>query len=116
MILRNELDLFHTEMIELILPIMIGDYDEIEDLYLDYFKSNCHPNLNGNNVEVASINKRVIEILESQRLGMPLVKDVTIADTLKHITNFQGIILEGKKETTINETIEKITKELAIGS
>ena len=53
---RLAAELQQRNMIELVCPIMIGDYDESNKTYANYFKSGSHPSLNN----VASRKSRCI--------------------------------------------------------
>ena len=66
--LAEELQTRH--MIDLVCPIMIGDYDEVNNTYANYFKSGSHPSLNSvAEVFVNTIESRAVEILDMQSLG-----------------------------------------------
>ena len=63
-------------LIELVCPIMIGDYDESTQSYSNYFKSGCHPNLNNvAEVYVNSIEHRTREVLDMQSLGIKIINN-----------------------------------------
>lgn len=106
---RLAAELQMREMIELICPIMIGVFDANSQSYYNYFSSGSHPNLkNVSNVIVESIEDKVIQILDAQSLGMSLINNVSVKDIIDNITKNQGCFLEGKKDKTINEAMEKI--------
>ena len=87
-------ELQKRNLIELVCPIMIGDFDEKNNSYANYFKSGSHPALKTvADVVVNNIEKRVIEVLDSQSLGMPLIDEASIKDILDNITKNQGILL-----------------------
>lgn len=102
-------ELQKRNLIELICPVMIGDFDKVKMSYNNYFKSGCHPDLKiVDNVIVKSIESRVMEVLDSESLGMPIFDNITIKGIVNAITINQGCFFEGKKDVTIKESIKKI--------
>ena len=99
---------------------MIGDFDPSSNSYSNYFKSGSHPDLdNMSHVKVNSIETRVMEVLDSQSLGMPLIHKSSVKDIIDNITKNQGCFLEGDRDTTIDEamdTIDNGVKGLIISS
>ena len=85
-------ELQKRNLIELVCPVMIGDFDETNQTYANYFKCGSHPGLKVvSEVIVNSIEHRVMEVLDSQSLGMPLIDKVSIKDIMDNITKNQGI-------------------------
>ena len=96
-------------MIELVCPIMIGDFDPFSNSYSNYFKSGSHPALGSmKEVVVNSIETKVMEVLDSQSLGMPLIDKSSVKDIIDNITKNQGCFLEGDMGKTITEAMDKI--------
>ena len=63
-------ELQQRRLIELVCPVMIGDYDDNNNTYANYFRSGSHPSLNSvAEVSVTSIENRILEILDTQSLG-----------------------------------------------
>ena len=106
---RLAAELQKYQMIELVCPIMIGDYDNPSKSYTNYFKSGSHPDLKSMiEVVVNSIENRVVEVLDSQSLGMPLINSPSVKDIIDNITKNQGCFIEGDGEKSIDQGMDKI--------
>lgn len=88
---RLAAELQKRNMIDLICPIFIGDYDKNTNCYSNYFKSGCHPDLKKfSHIVVQSIEDRVCEVLDSQCFGTPLINKISVKDIIDTITVNQG--------------------------
>jgi serine/threonine protein kinase len=102
------LELKERKLISRICPIFIGDYDENEQYFSDYFASNCLPNCP--NVVIKALEKKVTSILEEYCLGTPMLTNNTVANILKLIISNQGIKVAGKGK--FGDFVPMIVKQL----
>jgi serine/threonine protein kinase len=106
---RLALELSKRGLIELISPVMIGDFDMLTGTYNNYFASGSHPNLsNSSTVIVDSIEQIVLSELDRQSLGLPLIDLVSVKSVVDSILKNQGCFIVGEKEVTFNELVVKI--------
>lgn len=92
--LRAALELRDINLIDYIFPIMIGDL--VDDNYLNYFQSGCHPKLeNIYNGYLNSIENQLIYHMDRLSLGSPMKRNLPIYDIISDVIKNQGGFVEG---------------------
>lgn len=108
---RLALELNKRSMIELISPIMIGDFDKTTGKYANYFASGSHPNLTGvAHIIVDEIEKSVSSELDRLSLGLPMIDNATVKSIIDAILKNQGSFLIGDQDAGFDEIVAKISK------
>ena len=98
------IELRKRNLIELISPIMVGDFDTQTDSYSHYFGSQCHPNLsNVADLVVNSVNTAVAQELDRQSMGLPMLDHPTVQSIIDIILKNQGCFVVGDRESSFNE-------------
>ena len=95
---RLALELQSFNMLEFVLPLMIGDSsgdstDPRACTYTNYFKSGCSPRCP--DVIVKSIEETLCEHLNHQGLGAPLISNLTVNEIFQSLTKHQGAFIQG---------------------
>jgi serine/threonine protein kinase len=105
---RFALELAAMGMIECIFPVMIGDYDGLNDNYGNFFSNGCKPN--PPNVTVQSIETVLLHHMDDQGLGTPMEENKTAASVFNDILKCQGAFVMGKKSVAFDTAVEKIVQ------
>eukprot|EP00607_Mallomonas_marina_P000077 CAMPEP_0182424948 /NCGR_PEP_ID=MMETSP1167-20130531/11251_1 /TAXON_ID=2988 /ORGANISM="Mallomonas Sp, Strain CCMP3275" /LENGTH=225 /DNA_ID=CAMNT_0024605171 /DNA_START=103 /DNA_END=777 /DNA_ORIENTATION=+ len=80
---------------------MIGDLDEVDDEYTNYFKSGCHPS-DVPDYTIDAVEIKLRECLDREGLGLPYKSNVTARRILIEILKNHGSFLEGKLTPSLN--------------
>lgn len=111
------LELRERGLIELICPILIGDYDDMNDEYSNYFGSKCPPDVSHlKTTVVKSIDEKIICELDRQSLGSPLLGSLSVHSILDSIFKNQGLFVEGKAGDAFDNVVNKFAAEKIVYS
>ncbi len=97
---RLALELHERGLCERIFPVFLGDLDEASGRYGRYLFAGpgaCHP-LAAPEAAVDAVESRLAAHLEKEGLGMPLHEGTGVAEVVKGVCRFQGVLLEGAVE------------------
>ena len=107
------LELRKVGLIELICPILIGDYDNQINEYSNYFGSGCCPNVsNVRNVIIQSIEERIYYEMNRQSLGCPLLGSLSVGTVFDMIMKNQGVFIEGEENNAYESVVTIISTTL----
>ena len=94
---------------------MIGDFDVTTGKYQNYFASGSHPNLsNVAHVVVNEIEKSVTSELDRLSLGLPMIDNCSVKDTIDAILKNQGSFLIGEQDIGFDEIVKKISDAISV--
>jgi ankyrin repeat protein len=108
--IRLALELKESFYLDRIIPVMVGDYDELKFEKYDWERNFPH----GNDVVVKRLEESLTEELEIQGLGCSMLSSKPSSITVKGLLTLlmvnHGVFLQGEKEKAIEELVENIAK------
>ena len=111
------LELRQRGLIDYIVPVLIGNIESIpdgDDLYSDYFKSGCAPDLwTSGAISVNAVSEKVLWHLDRGSLGSLLLPGLTVKEIFGKITENQGHFIRGAKNAAFAELVRKLTAIVA---
>jgi hypothetical protein len=103
------LELEARGFIDMIYPILIGDYDVTVGKIGHYFECGCHPTIE-NNVTVAAVQQKVSYYLSRYGLGDTIFDHLTVKEIVIHIIYHPGHIIIGSIVPAFLEVLRIIRK------
>jgi len=97
---RLALELAQRGLVVRIFPLMIGDVDAATGAYSHYFRSGCAPSPAASCV-VASVEKKLVEHLERQALGVPLRVGASVKSVIDEIFINLGGFVQGDESLDV---------------
>jgi serine/threonine protein kinase len=108
--IRLALELKESFYLDRIIPVMVGDYDQLKFEKYDWGKD--FPQ--AKDVVVKRLEESLAEELEIQGLGCSMLSSKPSSITVKGLLNLlmvnQGVFLQGQKEKAIEELVDNIAK------
>ena len=115
---RLALELQSFCLLELLIPVMIGDSSGDSTnpkacTFTNYFKSGCSPNCP--DISVMSVEKKLREHLNNQGLGAPVVANCTVKNIYHSLTKLQGVFIEGLGGEAFTAVVDAIYSRITPG-
>ena len=103
---RSALELIALGYIKFIFPIFIGDYNETDDSFTNYFSDGCAPTCPS--VHVQSVEDKLGECFDSVGLGSPMYRNVTVKEVFDMIAKYMGCFYYLDRFKSFEQAIESI--------